>query len=486
MPAAVDGDLRLTFQELDIRVNRLATALRAKGIGAGDRLLWLGQNSVKLLELLLAAAKLGAIACPANWRMSVHEIKATVADFDPKVVFWQEVEIGEAHRTVRMGWSEGRLWVQHDGSDHDCFNALLEQGTDSDPDLPVDPDRPLLAIYTAAFSGQPNAALLSHTAILLQSVLSARGQAIDENSRYLMSGPMFHIGVLMGGFATFVSGGCCIMVPRTEAGELVRLIAKEKATHGFVAQPLLPSMAKAVREQGYDVSSLFARPDLSDWDMPLVMPAHAPARMRRGGYGQTEIMGHSIMAWMGGDGAGRPNPFTQVRILDEAGREVPAGAVGEIAVRGPMVMCGYHGRAAENALRTADGWHRTRDLGLRKPDGSVVFVGPKATMIKSGIENIYPAEVEGCLLRHPAVADACVIGVPDPKWDQNVKALVVLREGCRADGPELIAHCRDHMASYKKPKIVEFVASLPRLPGGALDRGAVDAAHGGGGYPQVG
>lgn len=486
MPAAVEGDLRLSFTELDARVNRLVTALRDRGIGAGDRLLWLGQNSVKLLEVLFACAKLGAILCPANWRMTVAETRETIADFDPKVVFWQEVETGEVHRTSRLGWQDGRLWVQHDGSDHDCFDVLLESGRDEDDQLRVDPDLPLLAIYTAAHSGRPGAALLSHTAILLQAMLSARGQAIDESTCYLMSGPMFHIGVLMGGFATFASGGCCVIVPRTDAADVARLIDAERVTHGFVPQPLLPGMIEAVAEHGYDLSSLFSTADLSDWAGPIVMPPHAPQRARRGGYGQTEIMGFSILLWLGGEAAGRPNMFTQVMLLDDDGNEVLDGENGEIAVRGPLVMCGYWNRDEENDYRTRAGWHRTRDLGVRRPDGSLAFVGPKTTMIKTGVENVYPVEVENCLRQHPAVADACVIGVPDPRWDQNVKAVVVLKSGEAGDPQAIIAHCKARIASFKKPKIVVFVDGLPRLPTGALDRAAVDAAHGGGGYPRVG
>ena len=189
---------------------------------------------------------------------------------------------------------------------------------------------------------------------------------------------------------------------------------------------------------------------------------------------------------MGGQGAGRPVPFVSFKIGDEEGNELPRGQTGEIFARGPIVMCGYWNRPEENARRVVNGWHRTNDLGKRLEDGSLIFVGPKTTMIKTGIENVYPAEVEACLRQHPGVADVCVIGVPDPKWDQNVKAVVIRREGVEVDAQALIDHCRDRMASYKKPKIVHFVDSLPRTAQGFVDRAAVDADFGGGGYPSVG
>jgi len=171
-----------------------------------------------------------------------------------------------------------------------------------------------------------------------------------------------------------------------------------------------------------------------------------------------------------------------LRILDDAGNELPPGEVGEIAVRGPTVMNGYWRRPELNRERQGGGWHRTSDLGKRELDGSLTFIGPKTHMIKSGAENIYPAEVEACLKTHPAVADCAVIGVPDDTWVQSVKAIVQLEDGAAVSADELIEHCRAHIASYKKPRFVEFADCLPRA-GGSIDYNALDAAYGGGGYP---
>lgn len=486
MIAAIDGGQSFTFTELDQRVNRLVCALRGRGIGQGDRLLWLGQNSFKVLELLLAAAKIGAVLCPANWRMSVNEIRRTVDDFDPRVIFWQEVETGEVHRRSRLGWEDGRLWIQHDGEEIDCFNQLIDDGDDVDPDIVIPSGAPLLAIYTSAFTGRPGAAMLSHTSLLLQALINARGQAVDEHTRYLVSGPMFHVGVLMGGLATFVCGGTSIFVARPDAAEMTRLIAQHKVTHAFIPQPLIAKMSETAIAENLDVTSLFATPQMTDWEHPLVLPLEAPSRRNRKTYGQTEVSGTIIAGWLGGEGAGRPNAVTQVKLIDLQGNEVPQGDTGEIAVRGPMVMNGYYNRVEENARRSSTGWHRTNDLGRRLPDGSIVFVGPKTTMIKTGIENVYPSEVEACIRQIDGVADVCIIGVPDLTWDQNVKAIVVLKDGAQVSEAQIIDHCRDNIASYKKPKIVTFVDSLPRDAGGQVDRDAVDAMHGGGGYPRIG
>ena len=483
--AVVDGEHRFTFRQLDERVNRLASVLLQRGVGRGDRILWLGQNSFRVLEVLLASARVGAILCPANWRASAAEVARTMQDFEPKVVFWQDAEIGAINRDTRGNWQRDSHWIQHDGEGPDDYEALVAAGVATDQYEAVSVSTPLLAIYTAAFSGEPNAALLSHESLLLTAMLAQQGQLIDENSGYLVSGPMFHLGVLMGALGTFLAGGRCAFVARVDPEQLLGMIQDERLTHAYIPSPTILQMREVLKSRTYDVSTLFATPDMSDWKAPMVMPAQAPLMRYVGGYGQTEIGGLVVMAWLGGTGAGRAAPFLQIRIADDDGNEVPDGQVGEILARGPLVMCGYWRRPEENARRVVKGWHRTNDLGQRLPDGSIAFTGPKTTMIKSGLENIYPAEIEACLRQHESVADVCVIGVPDPVWQQNVKAVIVRKDGA-ADAPEvLINHCRDRLASYKKPKIIEFVASLPRTPHGFVDRAAVDAAHGGGGYPRV-
>jgi long-chain acyl-CoA synthetase len=484
--AAVDGDLRLTYAQLDERVNRLADALGKRGITRDDRIAWIGQNSVKLIETLLAAAKLGAVLWPANWRLTGTELRQLVDDFAPKLIFWQDAELGETHQQEAPYRDCRPLRIQHDGIGADSFDRLLEEGADVDLDAPIASDQPLLTLYTSGFDGRSKGAMISHSALTLQSLVSAHGQSIGENSCYLVSGPMYHMGVLMASLATFFFGGTCVYVPRVEAANLLELIEREQVTHAYLPMPVILQMRELNAVKSHNLSSLFSTIALSEWSGTLVMPAHAPMAKEVGNYGQTEVSGFAVHAALGGTGAGRPYPFMQVRIIDEQGEDVPPGEVGEIAVRGPMVMCGYWNRPEDNLARTAGGWYRTHDLGRRLDDGSICFVSPKTTLIKSGIENIYPAEVEACIRSHPSVADVCVIGVPDPKWDQNVKALVILKQHRVLTAEEIIGHCRARIASYKKPKIVVFVDTLPRTQLGTIDRGACDAAHGGGGYPSFG
>lgn len=481
--AFVDGERRLTYAQVDVRVNRLASGLRELGVAPGVHVLWLGQNSFRVFELLLACAKLGAVLCPANWRQSPDEIVALVGDFDPRVVVWQQAEIGASIEAARQR-SPGRVWLQHDATGPSSYEGMVEANADQDDDARVDPETPVLALYTAAFDGKPGAALLAHSAILYQNLVIGRAQSIDDRSVVLDSGPLFHVGTLMAGLAAFHLGGTNVFVARVDAEDLLHLIERERVTHAFIPQPALEQCRQVNAGGRFDVSSLWSTPDAQEWRTPICAPADAPMSRAPGGYGQTELMGLAALKCFGGEGsAGRPGPMLQMRVVDADGREAPTGTVGEIVARGALVMNGYHNRETENDRRTVDGWHRTNDLGIRLPDGSLRFVGPRTTMIKSGVENIYPAEVESCLRTHPAVADACVIGVPDSIWGQSVKALVVKR--AEVDAAGLVEHCRERIASYKKPKIVEFVDRLPRAADGALDRKAIDMAYGGGGYPST-
>lgn len=486
--AAVDGDVRLTYAETDTRVNRLAGSLAAAGVGVGDRVVWLGQNSHRLVEVLFACARLGAVCCPANWRQSAAELAFVLDDAGPRVVIWQEAEIGERVTDARAACGGDALWVRHDTDGEGGYEGFLGAGDPREPTTAVDAAWPVLQMYTAAFGGTPNGAQLPHLAVIAQDLVMAKVQDVDHTSVYLNCGPLFHVAALMTTLATLHFGGTNVYTPRVDAAELCRLIDTERCTHAFLMPPTMDQMVAANADGRYDLSSLRSIPYTEAWNAMVTVDT-SPWATSPGGYGQTELMGLASCNALGGDAIGahgRGSPVVRIRIVDPDGADVPRGETGEMVVRGLTAMVGYLDRAGVNAAKQHDGWHHTGDLGRREEDGSLTFIGPMARMIKSAAENIYPAEVEACLRRHPAVADCCVIGVPDPKWRQRVKAVVVLRDGDAGDGVDaaaIIEHCRSEIASYKKPREVVFVESLPRTQAGVVDRDAVDAAHGGGGYP---
>ncbi len=481
--AFADDDAQLSWSEGDRRVNRCANALLAAGVGAGDRVLWLGQNSFRLQELLLACAKIGAYFCPANWRQRPDEVAFVIDDLRPSVVVWQEEEVGEpvAVARARSTAAGAAQWLCHDTGEYEAFVAA--GGTD-DPERDGTPDDPVLLIYTAAFDGHPNAAMLPHRALVGQGLLMAPWQGIDDTYVFLNSGPLFHIGTFMPNLSTFVMGGTNVFVRRSDGDALCRAISTYRCTGGFVVGPMVDAIVDAVATGDYDLSSFRGMRANPAFDA-LVQRDDSRWGRAAGGYGQTEVMGMATFNLLGRGGIGahgRPSPLVQVAVVGPDDDEVAPGEVGEIVVRGVTVMRGYWDRAELNAHRSRNGWHHTNDLGRYEADGTFTFVGPKTRMLKSGAENIYPAEVEGCLRLHPAVADAAVIGVPDDVWVQSVKAIVVPAAGATVDGDELVSWCRDRIASYKKPRTVEFVDALPRA-GFAVDYDALDSMFGGGGYP---
>jgi acyl-CoA synthetase (AMP-forming)/AMP-acid ligase II len=495
-----DGDVRLSWRETDIRTNRVANALRHAGVGNGDRVLWLGQNSFRLQELLIACAKLGAMFCPANWRQGPEELAFVIDDLEPRVVVGQHTEVGEAIAAARDLSSSGAAarWLWHDveaardaPDAPDAYETFVaEAGADAtDPELDGSSDDALLLVYTAAFSGRPNAAMLSSRALLAQGTLMAPWQGIDESSVFLNSGPLFHIGTFMPNLSAFAMGGANVFVARSDGDAMCTAIASFGCTSGFLVGPMVDAVVAANAELSLDLSTFRGHRGNPAFDA-MVQPDLSAWGRNAGGYGQTEVMGMATFNLLGDPRAGigthgRPSPLVQIKIVGEDGHEQPVGSVGEIAVRGTTVMNGYWNRPELNAERGRNGWHHTNDLGRYETDGTFSFIAPKGRMLKSAAENIYPAEVENAVRSHPAVADCAVIGVPDDTWVQAVKAVVVVAEGREVTGGEIIEWCRSRIASYKKPRTVEFVETLPRA-GFFVDYDALDRRFGGGNYPGGG
>jgi long-chain acyl-CoA synthetase len=447
-------------------------------VGPGERVLWLGQNSFRVLELLLANARLGAIFCPANWRQSADELAYILNDLTPKVVVWEE---SEATEKAREQVPLDARWVKS----AEEYESYLGGGAADEPSAEVSGDTPVLAMYTAAFDGRPNAALLSHDALIAHSVSLLHMRQMENGFTFLDCGPLFHVGTMMFCLATFQIGGKNVFTPAYEPKEVCRLIETERCTQAFLFGPMIDGLVTANSEGTYDLSSLHFVSHNPEWDAMITVDSSPWCASKMGGYGQTEVGGMLTFLGLGIGGAGyagRPSPLVHVRILDASGDEVTPGEVGEISARGHSIFSGYFNRPELNAAKSAGGWHHTGDLGRREADGTITFIGPKLRMIKSANENIYPAEVERALKAHAAVADAGVIGVPDERFGQTVKAIVVLMEGAAATEEDIIEHVRGEIASYKKPKYVEFVEAIPKK-GYTPDYDALDESYDGGAYP---
>jgi acyl-CoA synthetase (AMP-forming)/AMP-acid ligase II len=487
--AATCGRARWTYAQLSHRVQRFAAVLSDAGVRRGNRIAWLGQNCHHLLEAILAAARLGALVCPVNWRLNPAEVASVLKDLDPAVVLYQDGELAAWVSAVRDHDEAAcaQWWAAGDEStfEHTQHGRAGDGAIATD----IDPASGVLIIYTAAFGGAPAGAILTHRGLLAQSAVTVGLADIDRRYNYLNCGPLYHVGTLQFTFATFVAGGKNVFVPRADPAAICAAVASQQCHGGFILGPTITAILDLNATNRFDLSSLrVPKTDNPRW-AAMTTPDRSAWGQYWSGYGQTELTGlvtyNAIGAPSKGE-HGRPAAMTALRIVDPDDNDVAPGQPGEIIVRGATVCAGYHNRPADNARRMRGGWWHTGDLGRVETDGSLQFLGTASRMIKSAAENIYPAEVEAVLDAHRGIAEAAVIGAPDHKWVQAVVAIVVVAEGVSLSEDEVIGFCRQHLASYKKPRRVVIRAQpLPRKDG-ATDYDALDAEYGGGNYPGAG
>lgn len=475
----VESGEELSFTALRRRVESLAAGLQRQGLGKGDRLGVVGKNSLEFFLLYGAAAALGAIVVPVNWRLSPEEMAYNLGDGGCAVVFVdEEFQAGLSTRREQLPTVTSWYNLRGDVGQERSFASLC---LDEAPFTPaaVSGDDGFVIIHTAAVAGKPRGALLSHNNILvaaLQFNITMRLEASDVHLNLL---PLFHVAGLFLALASFQAGALNVNLAKFEADKAPALIARHRVSLLFDFPPILDSLLKAAGDQA-DLSSLRA-----------VVGLGTAETIRRyqeksGGwyyvmYGQTEA---SCLTTFGKyddrpGSAGRSVLLADVVLVDENDHPVAPGEVGEITVSGPTVFKGYWNLPEDNDATFRGGRHHTGDLGRFDEDGNLFYAGRKAEkeLIKPGGENVYPAEVEKVILEHPAVAETVVFGVPDAKWKEGIKAVCRLHPGESLVAEELISFVGQRIAGFKKPRYVEFVESLPKLASGAIDRAAVKARY---------
>ena len=478
-----DGDNQIfSFSKIKQEVDRLACGLQKAGIEKGDRIGILGKNSLSYFLLYGAAAALGAIVLPINWRLSADEVAYNLNDCGPKVVF-ADPEFEEVVKSLKDKLTSVGDYYNLGSADGGFkpFKTLLDQGAGFDA-VEVATDDGFVIIHTAAVAGRPRGALLSHG-----NVLSANMQfncllhLTLEDVHYNVL-PLFHVGGLFMATAAFHAGALNLNVSKFDAVRATELIQEKKISIMLEFPPILGAILEQCQKTGVDISSLRA---VTGLEVPETIEKY---HKMTGGtfyamYGQTET---SCLATYGPyndrpGSAGKTLPMAEVRLVDDYDRPVADGRVGEIVVKGPMVFKGYWNLPEDNEYTFRGGWHHTGDQGRFDEDGFLWYTGRKAEkeLIKPGGENVYPAEVEKTISEHPAIAETVVIGVPDPKWKEGIKAVCVLKQGETLDAQALINFVGERIARYKKPQYVEFVTELPLLEDGAPDREKVKDLYGG-------
>ncbi len=452
-----------TYGELNETTSALAAGLvDGLGLRPGDRVAILDKNSDDYLELLLALDKAGAVAVPVNWRLTAPEVAAVVGDADPAALV-----VGEG-----LGAAADQVGCRVLG-----FGELPRHGSDPRRDRE---GAVTWQLYTSGTTGLPKGAMLSNLNLLgLTGAVGWEAPELREGARALVAMPLYHIGGCGWALAVLAQGTTAVVVREVIPQELLAVMAEQRVNSAFLVPAVLLFLTQVPGVERTDFSAL----------QSILYGASPIAQelLRRSievfgcrftqAYGLTETTG-AITALRHEDhvggrllSCGRPMFGGEIRVVDPLGQDVPVDEIGEVVYRGPGLMQGYWRRPEETAAAVRDGWFHSGDAGSMDADGFVYIRDRIKDMIVSGGENIYPAELESVLMGHPAVADVAVIGIPDDRWGESVKAIVVRRPGAELSEQELLDWSRERLAGYKRPRSVDFTESIPRnLSGKILKR----------------
>lgn len=471
---------RVTHADYLRRVERLAAGLARLGVNPGDRVGILSQNSLEMVDLIGAVAWLGAILLPVNFRLNADEIAFVLSDGGP-VVIVAGAEYHEAIVALKGSLPSVRHYVGVGGA-HPSLTPFSELSSTDDPipDAAASGEDGFVIIHTAAVGGRPRGALLSQTGMLMAQSSLVQAFKLDERDVNLGVLPLFHVAGLGLMLTVQQAGGASLIAAKFDAAQAARDIAAEKVTVMSEFAPMLGNIMD--QSQPGQLASLRA---VTGLDSPATIErfeTECPNATFWAAFGQSETSGLATLSPYRDrpKSAGRALFWRSIAVVDSDDRPKPVGETGEIVVRGPTVFKGYWNREADNAVTFRNGWHHTGDMGYFDTDGYLWYAGraPEKELIKTGGENVYPAEVENAIRLHPAIADVVVIGVPDPQWSEAIKAVCVLQTSKNATADEIIDFVGAQIARYKRPKHVVFVDKLPRTAAGDFDRAAVKSAHG--------
>jgi fatty-acyl-CoA synthase len=472
--ALVFGDQVRTHAELHDRAARLASVLETGGVRAGDRVALLLHNRIEFVESLLACHRLAAVAVPINFRLATDEVEYILADSGAVAVICDSPPPASGH--VAMVLEVGLV-----------YDAAVASAPPRET-APAVEDDPALICYTSGTTGRPKGAVLTHRNLVASTLSWIHEMRAGEDDVWLSGQPLFHIGGINGLLPFLVLGATVVITPTTafDPEAMLRLIE----VHGATMCIFVPTQWAAIC-----ASDAVARVDPHQLRVAMWGASPAPRQtleaMQRtfpraaivSAYGQTETSGATTLL-KGPDSTrkmgsvGKPMLGVELRVVDDALQDTPADDVGEVVYRGPIVMAGYHQQPEATREAFAGGWFHSGDLARFDDEGYLWLVDRKKDMIVSGGENVYPAEVERVLLDHPAVAEVAVIGVPHRRWVETPVAFVVAGDGVEADEAELIAHCRQYLAGFKKPSAVIVVDELPRNAGGKVLKRRLREAYG--------
>ena len=484
------GDRHRSFGEVDARVDRLATALADRGVGHGDRVATMMFNGIEHFEVLFATARLGAIFVPINFRLAPDEVEYILTDAEPTVVVVDDAAVDLDDALFERAGVRTVLSIsspRHRDRDED-YEVAVATPANVPPVTGTERD-PVLLMYTSGTTGRPKGALLSHFNIVVNTFTKIITHGITGEGEVWMSAlPMCHIAGVSSIFPCLMLGGTCVVLGSRDFDpeDVVGVLEREHVTHCFLV-PTQWQQVCAVPDAGRRATHLRQIAwggSIAPMATLEAMAATFPDVSTYSTFGQTEMSpltcvlnGRDAVRKMGS--VGRPVPNLELRIVDDEMRDVPDGEVGEAVYRGPTMLLEYWRDPAATAAAFQGGWFHSGDLVRRDSEGFVYVVDRKKDMIISGGENIYSAEVEAVILRHPAVREVALIGMPHPKWVETPVAVIVVEPGRPVPTlDEIAAWCRESLASFKKPTDLRVVDALPRNAGGKVLKKLLREAYG--------
>ena len=483
--AYVYGDRNVTFRQHHERANRLASALHGLGLRAQDRISILSQNTLEFMECFGACELSGLIAATVNFRLAPPEMLYILTDSTPRALIF-EAQYADTIEQIRDRLPHIETYICFGGAVPEWardYETLIASGDVAGAPMRPRPDDIMHLIYTSGTTGRPKGVMRRHRGDIAIAQLMATELGLIVSDRLQLMMPVFHVGARFLQMGVHLRGGRVVLHRDFKPAEVLETIVREKVTMTHMAPTMVQALLSVPGIEDADLSSLHT---LCYSAAPMPLPL-----LRRGLkllgpvflqlYGMTEGGGTTLhkrqhkpdgspadIKRLGSIGQAAPN--VDVKIVDDEGRALPVGEPGEILTRTASHMAGYWNNSAATIAALRDGWYHTGDLGYLDEQGFLYLVDRKKDMIISGGENIYSREVEEALATHPAIQDVAVIGVKDDYWGETVRAIAVLGADHAVSEAELIEHCKTQIASYKKPKSVVFVADLPRLPSGKINK----------------
>lgn len=467
-----------TYRELGERSRRLAAALTDRGVRKGDRVAVLSETRPEYVEIYAALASIGVTALTLNIRLHAEEISHIIESGKPRTM----IVSGPLKHLVDGLGHQGRMitdWICLDsGSDrYVAYDDLLSDAGDDLPDVEVTGDDIHNVLYTSGTTGTPKGAMISQSAAAVRALRLAQWFRLSPDDGFIGWLPLFHCGGDESLYATILTGGRFGAISKADPEVMFRMIQRDRLTWSLLLPGVITDFLRHPRRTDYDLTSLRFAIGYANMMPHVVQELTEKCNIDFfDAFGQTET---SYLLAHGRSGPGElpslhktPSPLMEVRLVDDDLNEVPVGVPGECVVRGPSVMSGYLDNRDATVEVFRGGWLHTGDILTRHEDGTLTYVDRAKFLVKTGGENVYPAEVEKVVAELDAVQEVCVFGVPDDRWGETVKAVIVLRPGASASAKDIAEQCRSHLAGYKRPRYIQFMTEdqLPRSATGKLQR----------------